>query len=94
MAEHSMTVTLRAALESEDLALRVRAVEELMFRSESYMRAIELALGGLLTKLDAESQEFRDIWALKTYAADCATWMADHIANLPKPGEKPDRTIN
>lgn len=92
--DSTQAATLRAALESEDIELRMKAVGELLFRSESYLRGIELQLEGMLSKFDCTSEQWRYLWAMKTCANDCATWLDGHLESLPKLGEKTIRTIN
>lgn len=69
---------LLALLLSEEGSVRVQAVTDLIFQSETYIRVIALALDGLLSAVAEDEERFRDIYTVRQLALDAEAWLRSH----------------
>lgn len=77
------STTLLEALQSSDEATRLTAVGELIWRVESYTRALGSSLMGLAGKVATSDIEMmRDLLASKQTSDDLNAWLGGHYKTI------------
>lgn len=80
------------ALVSGDAVSRLTAAGDLLFQTESYIRAIRQAMRGLSCQLLDNAELHRDCWSIERISDEVLLWLKAHQAAIYGEAEKMKET--